>query len=174
MLHQSTHSAAQYLEQSSRFLDGIFSTLASDLRTRDPARSARTADADGPDPATLLAAATTSTVPASDATSIRGKARTDPINMLRALAAAEQKQQNEEGIAAAKRIQPVSASAMALSVSTTTALTGPMGAAQTPRQAGQTPRRAGALGASTSGPASTAGPSGVRGRIYGRGAAAAE
>jgi kinetochore protein Mis13/DSN1 len=145
MLHQSTHSALQYSLQATRFLDGIFSTLASDLRTREPTRP-RSTETDGPDPASLLAAAST----------ISAKPRADPINMLRALAAAEQKQQDGEGLAAAKRVQPVSS----LGMSTSTAPTS-IPPAQTPRRAGATPRRAGALGASTS---TQAGPSVVSGK----------
>lgn len=166
MLHQSTHSALQYSLQATRFLDGIFSTLASDLRTRDPARPGRSSETDGPDTASLLAAATTSTVPSSS--SAISRPRTDPINMLRALAAAEQKQQDGDGLAAAKRVQPVSAATLALGMSTSTAPSGPMPPAQTPRRATATPRRTGTLGTSTSNPAGQIGTGGGRG-VYGRG-----
>lgn len=126
MLHQTSHQAHQYALQAQRFLDGIFSSLASDLRARDgetrvpPPTDDAGADAEA---AVLLSAAAGPSRP-----------RTDPINMLRALASADAKKQTPETVAKAAAVAAVSAT--------------PRAPALTPRRAGPgaTPRRAGVYG----------------------------
>jgi len=96
MLHQTSHQASQYMHQTQRFLDGIFSSLTADLRARDGQSDSLPPlddDADSPDTTALLCSAAGPSRP-----------RTDPMNMLRALAAADSKQQNAEAIAKAAAV----------------------------------------------------------------------
>jgi kinetochore protein Mis13/DSN1 len=56
-LHQTVHTGLQFSRQTSRFLDGIFSSLIADLREREPLgipSSLPPADTDGLDPVALL------------------------------------------------------------------------------------------------------------------------
>ncbi|KAL1405778.1 hypothetical protein Q8F55_007451 [Vanrija albida] len=98
-LHQATHQARQYSLQATRFLDGIFSSLAADLRSQDDTDKPPSTDSDGPDAVALLSAAG-STHPSS---------RADPMHMLRALAAADASQQTPETLAKAASVASVTA-----------------------------------------------------------------
>jgi len=124
-LLQTSHAALQYSLQAQRFLDGFFSSLTADLRSREGLGLPSVLpvnDSDSPDAIALLSSARAG--PSSSATSMSR----DPMHMLRALAAAEAKQQSEETVAAAAMVAPVTA--------------------MTPRRPapGMTPRRAGVLG----------------------------
>ncbi|CAK9783906.1 unnamed protein product [Cutaneotrichosporon oleaginosum] len=77
-LHQASHRANQYARQSKQFLDGIFSSLAADLRAREGTSTLPPTDSDTPDTVTVLATATGA-----------GSAPADPMSVLRALASAE-------------------------------------------------------------------------------------
>ena len=128
-LLQTSHAALQYSLQAQRFLDGIFSALTNDLRSRERLHTPPIVEgnSDSPDPVALL-----SSVQAGPSSSRSATARSrDPIDMLRALASAEAKQQNEDTVAAAAMVAPV--------------------AAMTPRKPapGTTPRRTGTLGPGT-------------------------
>ncbi|WWD19246.1 hypothetical protein CI109_103704 [Kwoniella shandongensis] len=150
LLQQSSHVALQYSLQASRFLDGIFSSLTSDLRAREGLglpSELPPHDTDGPDTTSLLV----STRPTSTSQSqSQSKPKTDPISLLRALASAESKGQSEETVAAAAKVAPMPA--------------------MTPRRptAGMTPRRPGT--STVGGGASLApGTTPRRGGAYGRG-----
>lgn len=67
-LHQASVRANQYAQQSRQFLDGIFSSLAADLRAREGTSTLPPTDSDTPDTVTVLATATGT-----------GSARADPI-----------------------------------------------------------------------------------------------
>ncbi|CAD6568451.1 MAG: hypothetical protein TREMPRED_004543 [Tremellales sp. Tagirdzhanova-0007] len=128
-LLQTSHAALQYSLQAQRFLDGIFSALTTDLRSRERLFTPPIVEgsSDAPDPVALL-----SSVQAGTSSSINASAKSrDPILLLRALASAEAKQQSEDTVAAAAMVAPV--------------------AAMTPRRPapGTTPRRAGTLGPGT-------------------------
>ncbi|TYJ53987.1 hypothetical protein B9479_005393 [Cryptococcus floricola] len=135
MIHQTSHVALQYVMQSSRFLDGIFSSLTADLRARERlglAPALPPPDEDGPDTVALLAAARQSA--AASTTSAPKKPRLDAMSLLRSLATAEAKSQSEETVAAAAKVAPM-----------------PAMSSMTPRRpgtgvvAGMTPRRTGGL-----------------------------
>ena len=130
--------AVQYSRPSQLFLDGIFSSLAADLRGREnPATTSRPADTDVPDTVTLLSTAGASNTGTKD----KGKGK-DPLFMLRALASADSKLQNDEAIAAAAKVAPI-APVSAASASGLNASVGP-GVTATPRRIGHaTPRRVG-------------------------------
>lgn len=90
-LHQSTHQAAAYAAQARRFLDGIYASLASDLRKQ----GAPPGDDDREEPASAVESA------------VGGPAREpqrDPIHMLRALAAADTKSQTPDTVAKAASV----------------------------------------------------------------------
>lgn len=123
-LHHASHQANQYMQQSKRLLDGIFSSLAEDLRARDGGGELPSTDSDAPDTVALLARAT-----AGSSREPRG----DPIHMLRALAAADAKQPSSESIARAATIPPAPRPSMAA----------------TPRRPSATPRRGGVYGRGT-------------------------
>lgn len=141
-LLNSTHVAVQYSRQSQRFLDGIFASLTADLRARESTglpRSLSINETDGPDAVAILSATTRAA--ASGSTSSRAttsaSARKDPMDMLRALASADSKVQNEEAVAAAARVTPViPQSTTGINVSVGQSVSA------TPRRVGQaTPRR---------------------------------
>lgn len=136
MLHQATHQARQYSLQATRFLDGIFSSLAADLRSQDDAGKLPSTDSDGPDAVALLSAAG-STQPSS---------RADPMHMLRALAAADASQQTPETLAKAASVAHVTATPRRPSANVG-------GTARKAGGVGTTPRRAGVYGRGTPGPA---------------------
>ncbi|WVQ68460.1 uncharacterized protein L199_006668 [Kwoniella botswanensis] len=128
-LHQTSHVALQYVLQSSRFLDGIFSSLTADLRSRDrlglpPINNVPDNDEEGPDTIGLLSTATRSA--SSSSSSInnnrenKNQKKVDPMVLLRALALKESKIQNEKLIERAMQIPPVT---LTSSSSTTTATT---------------------------------------------------
>lgn len=123
-LHQSTHQAAAYAAQARRFLDGIFSSLASDLRKRDapPGNDALESSAGN----------------VGSISGNQGEMRRDPIHMLRALAAADTRSQTADTVAKAASVAVAPASSAA---------------AHTPRrpQPATTPRRA-VYGRATPGP----------------------
>lgn len=130
MLHQTSHQAHEYVRQTKRFLDGIFSSLAADLRARDgQTDSLPPLDSDDPDTAALLAAAAAGP----------SRGHSDPMSMLRSLAMADSKQQSSEAIA----------KAAAVSVAPATSKV-----AATPRRTapGTTPRRASVYGKATNTP----------------------
>lgn len=140
----STHVAVQYSRQAQRFLDGIFSSLTADLRGRER-HGMQTAlppgEGDGPDAVAMLAATAASSTSAS--TSAGPSSKKDPMFMLRALASADSKTQNDEAIAAAARITPVSTLGPVTSGSGLNVSVGP-GVSATPRRiGGATPRRIG-------------------------------
>ncbi|WVQ72045.1 hypothetical protein IAR50_001589 [Cryptococcus sp. DSM 104548] len=137
MIHQTSHVALQYVLQSSRFLDGIFSSLTADLRARERlglASALPPPDEDGPDTVALLAAARQSAAASSSTSAPTRKPRLDAMSLLRSLATAEAKSQTEETVAAAAKVAPM-----------------PAMSSMTPRRPGQgvvagmTPRRAGGL-----------------------------
>ncbi|GMK54108.1 hypothetical protein CspeluHIS016_0106940 [Cutaneotrichosporon spelunceum] len=94
-LHQASHRANRYAQQSKQFLDGIFSSLAADLRSREGTSTLPPTDSDTPDTVTVLATATGS-----------GSARADPMSMLRALASADAKNPSAEAVS---RVQTMGA-----------------------------------------------------------------
>ncbi|KAK4689186.1 kinetochore protein Mis13/DSN1, partial [Tremellales sp. Uapishka_1] len=120
-LLQTSHSALQYSHQATRFLDGIFSALTLDLRSRENSNLASTTytDTDRPDPMSIIASASASA---------SSSAAKDPINLLRALAAVESSAQSEETVEKAARLLPV------LTTSTT-----PKRVARTPKRGVRTP-----------------------------------
>ncbi|ORY35684.1 Mis12-Mtw1 protein family-domain-containing protein [Naematelia encephala] len=143
-LLQTSHRALQYSLQAQRFLDGIFSSLVADLRIRDrlglPA-SLPAHESDSPDPVSVLS----NTARASSSKPSASTVTSDPIHLLRALAAAEAVEQKEETVTAAAKVAPVPAN---LSLSTGPGAGG-VGVGQTPRRGvgqGMTPRRTGGLG----------------------------
>lgn len=89
-LHQSTHQAAAYAAQARKFLDGIYASLASDLRKRDAPPGNDERDA----------------IPGIEgATSGTGREhQRDPIHMLRALAAADTRSQTPDTVAKAASV----------------------------------------------------------------------
>jgi kinetochore protein Mis13/DSN1 len=134
LLHQTSHQANQYMHQAQRFLDGIFSSLAADLRSRDGQGDSLPPldDSDGPDTAALLASAAAGP----------SRATSNPMNMLRALASADSQQQSAEAVA----------KAAAVSVAPTASSTRTQ--AMTPRRTATTatPRRQSVYGRGTSTP----------------------
>ena len=121
-LSQSTHSAVQYSRQTQHFLDGIFSSLTSDLqRHHRPGSQQTDVKSDPSDPGVLLAA---TRPPTSTPTR-------DPIHMLRALALADSREPRPEAVDLAKSLEPVSHSGSSLGNGTTPRRPGP----------GMTPRR---------------------------------
>lgn len=106
-IHQATHSAVQYTTQAGRVMDGIFASLAADLRTRDNAG-----------------------LPASSSTNGTGRTTPsrDPRDLLRALAATEADQQSAATVMAASSLPPVSRQAHPAAT--------PRRAPGTPRRAG--------------------------------------
>ena len=134
-LLQRSHSALQYSLQATRFLDGIFSSLTSDLRARAQVGEGSSlpsngAETDAPDAVALLS----TTAKAKQPSSSRGKGKDrDPMAMLRALAAVDARDQSSAAVEAAARLPPAS-----LSSSTSH----PPSA--TPRRPAVTPRRVGA------------------------------
>ena len=142
----STHVAVQYSRQAQRFLDGIFSSLTADLRGRER-QGAQTAippgEGDGPDAVAMLAATAASSTSTTNSAGPSAKSKKDPMLMLRALASADSKTQNDEAIAAAARITPVSTLAPVTSGSGLNVSVEP-GISATPRRiGGATPRRIG-------------------------------
>jgi kinetochore protein Mis13/DSN1 len=135
-LLQTSHVALQYSQQAQRFLDGIFTSLTSDLQSRDRIGlpSTSNSESDQPDPTTILTSI-------SDPGPGPARAK-DPINMLRALAAVDVRSQNEDAVQAAGRLQPVS---MVLGGSVGSGGGVPMGG-MTPRRGVMTPRRPGVGG----------------------------
>lgn len=116
-LHQSTHQAAAYAKQARQFLDGIYASLASDLRKRDapPGDEARETPASG--------------IGRASSGGTGREPRRDPIHMLRALAAADTRSQTPD----------TAAKAASVAVAPT-----PAASTHTPRrpQPATTPRRA--------------------------------
>lgn len=133
-LLQRSHSALQYSLQATRFLDGIFSALTSDLRARTQFGESSTlpgggAETDAPDAVALLS--TTAKTKQTGGSKGKGKER-DPMAMLRVLAAVDARDQSSAAVEAAARLPPAS-----LSSSTSH----PPGT--TPRRPAVTPRRVG-------------------------------
>lgn len=126
-LHQSTHQAAAYAAQARQFLDGIYTSLASDLRKRDaPPRDSERETSSSRVEGTMSGAGPDTT-------------RRDPIYMLRALAAADVRSQTPDTVAKAASVAVAPA---------------PATSAHTPRrppQSATTPRRA-VYGQRTPGP----------------------
>ncbi|WVO14528.1 hypothetical protein L204_102163 [Cryptococcus depauperatus] len=92
VLHESSHVALQYVEQAGRFLNGVFSSLAADLRARDRfglSPQLPPSDSDGPDTTALLASARAAS--SSLAAPTQNRAKTDSILLLRSLASVEVK-----------------------------------------------------------------------------------
>ncbi|WVF67485.1 hypothetical protein IAT40_002241 [Kwoniella sp. CBS 6097] len=163
-LLQSSHVALQYALQSSRFLDGIFSALAADLRARDRAGAGAGPGAglgsssssssilndlpihsdEGPDLTRLLATtlATTTTTTSSSSSSLpnQQKKKNDPMSLLRVLASTESKEADLTTVEKAMKIPPVPVQVQVPSVPS---IGMGMGAA-TPRKGAMTPRRAAA------------------------------
>ncbi|WWC90557.1 uncharacterized protein L201_005493 [Kwoniella dendrophila CBS 6074] len=122
-LHQTSHVALQYVLQSSRFLDGIFSSLTADLRTRDrlgfgsTSSSAtilpeNTNDDEGPDTISLLSKtmrSSSTSIPINDSNSdFSQNIKSDPISLLRLLASKEiNNDENDEILQKAMQIPPV-------------------------------------------------------------------
>lgn len=94
-LHQASHRANRYAQQSKQFLDGIFSSLASDLRAREGTSTFPPTDSDTPDTVTVLATATGT-----------GSARADPMSVLRALASADSQNPSADALS---RVQTMGA-----------------------------------------------------------------
>ncbi|BEJ04958.1 hypothetical protein CcaverHIS641_0207750 [Cutaneotrichosporon cavernicola] len=94
-LHQASHRANRYAQQSKQFLDGIFSSLAADLRARECTSTLPPTDSDTPDTVTVLATATGA-----------GSARADPMSVLRALASSDAKNPSAEAVS---RVQTMGA-----------------------------------------------------------------
>jgi kinetochore protein Mis13/DSN1 len=138
-LHQMVHTGLQFSRQGSRFLDGIFSSLIADLRNRERLgipSSLPPADPDGLDPVALLSSAKESvTTAASSRTAGGGPSRPDPMAMLRALAAADEKQGSGETVAAPAKVAPMPSM--------------PSTAMMKPRRVGVTPRSGRTLGTGT-------------------------
>ncbi|WVW85405.1 hypothetical protein I302_107443 [Kwoniella bestiolae CBS 10118] len=150
-LHQTSHVALQYVLQSSRFLDGIFSSLTEDLRSRDklglPSSSAIPEnDEEGPDTVSLLSTTTRSGNTSTNTTS----KKVDPMVLLRALASKESRNQNERLIERAMQIPPVTLSSSSSGTSSNVGSATPRRqntlGTTTPRRptglTGQTPRTA--------------------------------
>jgi kinetochore protein Mis13/DSN1 len=87
-LHQSTHAALQFTNQSQKFLDGIFTSLNNDLKQKE-----RIPTNEESDPSQLLRPSTT-----------KGRGKMDPIHMLRALANSES---SEEVLTTVASVPPV-------------------------------------------------------------------
>ncbi|WRT68606.1 uncharacterized protein IL334_005584 [Kwoniella shivajii] len=146
-LQQTSHVALQYILQSSRFLDGIFSSLTSDLRTRDrlglpsilPER-----DDEGPDTVSLLSTTRRSAPSGSSSIIDPTKAKSDPMMLLRALAKKESSSQDEKVLEKAMQIPPVALSSATPRRPTATSSSG-TATTMTPRRhvLGQTPRKKG-------------------------------
>ncbi len=94
-LHQASHRANRYAQQSKEFLDGIFSSLTADLRAHEGTSTLPPTDSDTPDTVTVLATATGV-----------GSARPDPMNVLRALASVDAKNPSSEALS---RVQTMGA-----------------------------------------------------------------
>jgi kinetochore protein Mis13/DSN1 len=222
MLNQATNAAVQYTTQATKFLDGIFTALSRDLQMTPAGVSASSgtgrSDTDGPELVSLLSAATgvssssqsdsaaiaalasSSTGPSSATASASGpSSRPDPINMLRALAAADVRSGADQAARRAGAVALVTASevpaaavphAHGLSHSIGPGSGSTVGAGTAAAMAMATPRSAPALrrGAPATGPGPTAdsaagtmgrdvpntaagvaGTGGLRGRMYGRG-----
>lgn len=143
--------ALQYNQQATRFLDGIFSSLSTDLRTRERygADTSESTLRNPDDPADL----TTLVRPAASSSKRAPQPARDPIHMLRALASAEAPQASDEALAAA-------ASAPPAHLGQSTATPRRIGVTPTPRRGlggGTTPRRPGS--GSGAGTSTTPGPS---------------
>lgn len=129
--YQGSYTALQYSQTTSRFLDGIFSSLSQDLRNRERigGHPPMEVDPSNPTEAAMLSAirsASSSALPPPS----------NPMNMLRALASAEAKEQRDSVLAAASALPPVPPPG----ASTSTSQAGPNSHAMTPRR-GLTPRR---------------------------------
>lgn len=136
LIHQNTYAATHFSAQATRFLDGIFSAFTQDLRNQDqiePPMQGALANTDTTTPVDAFAS--------GSAGAAHAKPRRDPMDLLRALAAAEATHQSEETLSAA------SALPMVPSATSMRASSNPSHMAMTPRrQAVMTPRRAPALG----------------------------
>ena len=147
MLLQNTHSAVQYSRQAEHFLDGIFASLADDLRTRDASRFAShpTSGDNKAEPDTLSLLLSIRNLPSSSTTAYPQPGESagvikahDPIHMLRAIASIEGKNPREEVLARAEQLENVPAYPSGLGSSS-----GPGAKGYTPRRitSGTTPRR---------------------------------
>ena len=148
MLLQNTHSAVQYSRQAERFLDGIFSSLADDLRTRDSSRFPPLAtlgdNKSESDTLSLLSSirnlpsSSSSTAYTQPGESAGGIKAHDPIHMLRAIASIEGKDPREDVLNKAEQLESVPAYPSGLGSSI-----GPGAKGYTPRRitSGTTPRR---------------------------------
>lgn len=136
LIHQNTYAATHFSAQATRFLDGIFAAFTQDLRNQDRielATQSALVNTDTTTPVDAFASGFTG--------GARAKPRRDPMDLLRALAAAEATHQSEETLSAA------SALPMVPSATSVRATSNPSHLAMTPRrQAVMTPRRAPALG----------------------------
>ncbi|KAI5454690.1 hypothetical protein NCC49_003580 [Naganishia albida] len=136
LIHQNTYAATHFSAQATRFLDGIFAAFTQDLRNEDRielATQSALVNTDTTTPVDAFASGSTG--------GARAKPRRDPMDLLRALAAAEATHQSEETLSAA------SALPMVPSATSVRATSNPSHLAMTPRrQAVMTPRRAPALG----------------------------
>ncbi|WWC71366.1 uncharacterized protein I206_105321 [Kwoniella pini CBS 10737] len=157
-LHQTSHVALQYVLQSSRFLDGIFSSLTSDLRARDRLGDGsnelpENSNEEGPDTVSLLSKTTISA--SSSSSKFSSTKKMDPMNLLRLLAEKESEGQDEKILEKAMSIPPVTLSSGSGSSTNTTSATPrrptntntpgrPTGLLQTPRsRRGLTPGQQG-------------------------------
>ncbi|KAJ9125146.1 hypothetical protein QFC22_000100 [Naganishia vaughanmartiniae] len=139
MIHQNTYAATHFSAQVTRFLDGIFAAFTQDLRNQDQIELGTIqglGTTDSKTPANVFA---------STSVAAQSKPRRDPLDLLRALAAAEATHQSEETLSAASALPVVpSAISMRAGGSNVGNLASVM---MTPRrQAVMTPRRAPAMG----------------------------
>jgi hypothetical protein len=154
MLHQSSHAALQYSATAKRFLDGIFASLAQDVRNRDQIgapstlRDAHNADRETGGPPTVagfmqdVQPLTTSTGPVSGIELLKGlSAQDDPLQ-------AEEMTRIMESLPATG---PSSTRRPPSAGPSTTSISAP--GSMTPRRPGAgmgiTPRKIGRLGSST-------------------------
>nr|XP_018261691.1 uncharacterized protein I303_06132 [Kwoniella dejecticola CBS 10117]OBR83849.1 hypothetical protein I303_06132 [Kwoniella dejecticola CBS 10117] len=156
-LHQTSHVALQYVLQSSRFLDGIFSSLTADLRARDRLGDDRNEihennNGEGPDTVSLLSRTITggisSTTSASANRTALARTKTDPMYLLKLLAEKEAEGQDEKVLEKAMSIPPVTLSSSTNTTSSTGTATSStsshIGTGATPRRPDintTTPRR---------------------------------
>jgi kinetochore protein Mis13/DSN1 len=138
MIHQNTYAATHFSAQVTRFLDGIFAAFTQDLRNQDQIELGTSQGLGATD------SKTPANVFASTSVAAPSKPRRDPMDLLRALAAAEATHQSEETLSAASAL-PIVPSAISMRAGSNVGNLASV--LMTPRrQAVMTPRRAPAMG----------------------------
>ncbi|KAJ9108769.1 hypothetical protein QFC21_000089 [Naganishia friedmannii] len=157
MIHQNTYAATHFSAQVTRFLDGIFAAFTQDLRNQDQIELGTSEGVGATD------SKTPANVFASTSAAAQSKPRRDPLDLLRALAAAEATHQSEETLSAASAL-PVVPSAISMRAGSNVGnlasvlMTPRRQAVMTPRRApamGTTPRRLPMLGSAAKGASTT-------------------